>query len=78
MARLVPMGPNTRVDYNLTLQYVHSRVESSTFTMGLGNPVCQSRPQPYARVDFIPHSGTLDLASGLQSKLRKKVIATVK
>jgi hypothetical protein len=26
--------------------------------------LCQSQPQPYARVDFIPQSGTLDLASG--------------
>ncbi len=27
--------------------------------------LCQSRPKPYARVDFIPESGTLDLASEL-------------
>jgi hypothetical protein len=26
--------------------------------------LCQSRPQPYARVDYIPQSVTLDLASG--------------
>ncbi len=25
--------------------------------------LCQSRPSPYARLDFIPQSGTLDLAS---------------
>ncbi len=25
--------------------------------------LCQSRPLPYARVDFIPQSGSMDLAS---------------
>ncbi len=36
------MGPYVEVDYNLTLQYFHSRVDSNTLTMGLGNPICQS------------------------------------
>ncbi len=40
----------------ITSPYVHSRFDSSAFTMGIG--------QPYARVDFIPKSETLDLASG--------------
>jgi hypothetical protein len=54
----------------MTSPYVHSRVDFNIFTMG--NPMqestltlpCQSRTYPYARVDFIPQSGTLDLASG--------------
>ncbi len=55
------MGPYARVDYNLTL-YVHSRVDSNSFTMGNPMPestltLCQSQ------VDFIPISGTLELAS---------------
>ncbi len=49
------MGPYAGVDQNLTLRPLQSRLQvSNTFTMGLGNP--------YARVDFIPQSGTLDLA----------------
>jgi hypothetical protein len=31
------MGPYVEVDYNLTLQYFHSRVDSNTLTMGLGS-----------------------------------------
>ncbi len=41
-------------ELTITSPYVHSKVESNTFTIG----------KPYARVDFIPKSGTLDLASG--------------
>ncbi len=37
--------------------YVYCRVDSNSFTMDIG--------QPYARVDFIPQSGTLDSASVL-------------
>ncbi len=33
------MGPYVEVDNNLTLQYFHSRVDSNTLTMGLGNPI---------------------------------------
>jgi hypothetical protein len=40
-------------ELTITLPYVHSKVESNTFTMG----------KPYARVDFIRKSGTLDFAS---------------
>jgi hypothetical protein len=36
-------------------------VDSNTFTMGLGNPMPEST-LPHARADFIPQSGTLDLA----------------
>ncbi len=55
------MGPYiyAGVDYNLTL-CPHSRVDSNAFT--IDNPM-QSRPWPYASVDFfIPKSWTLDLA----------------
>ncbi len=38
--------------------YVHSKVDSSTLKMG--NPMPEST---LTRVDFIPQSGTLDLAS---------------
>jgi hypothetical protein len=48
-----------------TSPYVHSRVDSNTFT--LDNPICQSRPLPCTIVDFIPQSGTLDFASGESS-----------
>jgi hypothetical protein len=49
-------------ELTITSPYVHSRVDSSTFTMAT---LCQSRPYPpYAKVDFIPQSETLDLASG--------------
>ncbi len=30
-------------------------------------------PQPYARVDFIPQSGTLDLASGYDARDEKRI-----
>jgi hypothetical protein len=49
------MGPNDGVDYNLTLCPLQN-----TFTMG--NPMLESI-LTYARVNFISHSGTLDLAS---------------
>jgi hypothetical protein len=44
------MGPYAGVDYNLT----HSRLEHIY------------HGQPYARVDFIPQSGTLDFASEMK------------
>jgi hypothetical protein len=48
-------GPHAGVDYNLT--YVHSRVDSSTFTMHV---------QPYARVDLKPMAeATLSPSQGL-------------
>jgi hypothetical protein len=50
-------------ELTVTSPYVHSRVVSNTCTMG--NPLPESRPQPHARVDFIPQSGTLDLTSGM-------------
>ncbi len=46
-------------ELTVTSPYVHSRVDSNTFTMG----------QPYARVDFIPQSGTFDLGP-FQAELR--------
>jgi hypothetical protein len=45
------MGPYARADYNLTLCPLQSRLEHIY------------HGQPYARVEFIPQSGTLDLAS---------------
>jgi hypothetical protein len=47
-------------ELTITSPCVHSRVESNIFTMGIG--------QPYARVDFIPQSGSLDLPSGIDSQ----------
>jgi hypothetical protein len=44
----------------ITSPFVHSRVDSSTFSME--NPMPESTF--YARVVFIPQSGALDLASG--------------
>ncbi len=44
----------TLPELTITSPCVHSKVESNTFAMG----------KPYARVDFIPQSGILDLASG--------------
>jgi hypothetical protein len=45
-------GPFAGVDYNLTLCPLQSRLQH-----------IYHGGQPYARVDFIPQSGTLDLAS---------------
>ncbi len=36
-----------------------------TSTHLLRATLCQSRPYPYATIDFIPQAGTLDLTSGL-------------
>jgi hypothetical protein len=46
------MGPYAGVDYNLTLCPLQSRLQHIY------------HGKPYARVDFIPQSGTFDLASG--------------
>jgi hypothetical protein len=45
------MGPYAGVDYNLTLYSFQSRLQHIYYG------------QPYARVDFIPQSGTLDLVA---------------
>jgi hypothetical protein len=45
-------------ELTITSPYVDS---SNTCT--IGNPIWQSRPQPYARVDFISQSETKNLAS---------------
>ena len=45
------LGPYAGVDYILTLGPLRSRLQRAY------------HGQPYARVDFIPQSGTLDLAS---------------
>jgi hypothetical protein len=47
------MGPYAGVHYKLTVCPLHSRLPNIY------------HGQPYARVDFIPESGTLDLASAL-------------
>ncbi len=49
------MGPYAGVD---TLCRLQSRLQHVPWAT-----LCQSRPEPYARVDFISQSGTLDLAS---------------
>ncbi len=54
------------LELTITSPYVHSRVDSNTFTLG------NSMPESilnllYARVDFTPQSGTLDLASELST-----------
>ncbi len=57
------MGYCAGVDYNLS--YIHSRVDSNTFTMGgHWQPYARVDLNPiYARVNFIHQLGTLDLAS---------------
>jgi hypothetical protein len=45
-------------ELTITSPYVHSRVDSNTFTMG--NPMPELT-LTLCRVDFIPRSGTLDL-----------------
>jgi hypothetical protein len=49
---MVKAGPYAGFDYNLTLPYAHSRVDSKTFTMG--NPMSESTLNPIARVDLHP------------------------
>ncbi len=54
------MGPYHGVDYNLTLMFTpESTPTHLPWDWAMGNPI----PEAYARVDFIPQSGTLDLAS---------------
>jgi hypothetical protein len=55
------MGPYAGVDYNFTLFSLQSRLHYIY------------HGQPYARVDFIPQSGTLNLASvfGAEAKLNR-------
>jgi hypothetical protein len=48
------MVPYARDDYKLTL----CRLQQP-------DALCQSRPEPYARVDFIPQSGSTNVASGV-------------
>jgi hypothetical protein len=48
--------PELTIVYNLTLCALQSRFQHIY------------RGQPYARVDFIPQSGSLDLASGIDSQ----------
>ncbi len=52
------MGIYAGVDYNLTLSQLQRRLQHIYYG-----------GQPYARVDHIPQSGTLDLASGTDSSL---------
>ncbi len=58
------MGPYARVpELTITSPYVHS-IESTPKHLPLAT-LCQSRPYPCARVDFIPQSGSSDLASAI-------------
>jgi hypothetical protein len=60
------MGPYAGVDYNLTVCLLQSRLQHIYHWQ----PYAIIDHNPYARVDFIPQSGTLDLASEiLQRKL---------
>ncbi len=54
-------GPYARVGYKLTC--VHSRVDSSTFTMGIGQPYARVDLNPILESTLSPQSGTTDLAS---------------
>jgi hypothetical protein len=53
---------NAGVDYNLTLCSLQSRLQHIYH----GQPYARVDLNPMPRVDFIPQSGTLDLASGQQ------------
>jgi hypothetical protein len=55
-------GPYAGVDYNLTLCSLQSRLQHMYH--GHWATLCQIRPKAHARVDFIPQSGTWNLASG--------------
>jgi hypothetical protein len=64
------MGPYVGVDYNLTLCPLQSRLPT---LLPMGNLLPEStltlcRSRLYAGVEFIPQSGTLDLASVLNSE----------
>jgi hypothetical protein len=48
----------------ITSPYVHSRVDSQHIYHGQPYVRVDLNPIPYASVNFIPQSGTLDLASG--------------
>jgi hypothetical protein len=54
-------------EMTITSPFVHSRVDSNTFFMG--NPMPESTLTLYAKVDFIPQSGTLDMASDYDTSL---------
>jgi hypothetical protein len=52
-------------ELTITSPYVHTKVDSNTFTMGLGNPMPDST-QPYAKVDLNPMpESTLSFSQGL-------------
>ncbi len=57
------MGPYAGVDFKLTLCPLQSRLYH--IYHGHWATLCQSQPYPYARVDFIPQSGTSDLVTKL-------------
>jgi hypothetical protein len=60
------MGPYAGVDYNLILCPLQSRIQH--IYHGIGQPYMPESALTYSRVDFIPQSGTLDLASELFHK----------
>ncbi len=52
-------------ELTITSPYIHSKVDLNTLSWGaLGNPMPQWTVTLSLRVDFIPQSGTQDLASG--------------
>jgi hypothetical protein len=68
------MGPYAGVDYNFTLCLLQNRLQNICIffwrarvcrpLLRLCRPFTRGIGHPHARVDFIPQSGTLDLASG--------------
>jgi hypothetical protein len=54
------MGPYAGVNYNL--KSCHSRVDSNTFTMGIGQPSFDLNPKAESTFS-LSHAGILDLAS---------------
>jgi hypothetical protein len=52
-------------ELTITSPFVHSRVDSNTFTMG--NPVPESTLKPYARVDIITLESTSSPNQGCHS-----------
>ncbi len=57
---MVFMGPYAGVEYNVTLCRLRSRLQH----IYRGQPYARVDLNPMPEVDFIPQSGTLDLAYG--------------
>jgi hypothetical protein len=51
-------------EFTIASPYVHSRVNSNTFTMGIGQPYARVNLNPVPKSTLSPQSGSLDLPSG--------------